>query len=190
LRSARAAGRGAARLTRRRRVLACASLHSPANPRALLRSARAAHKWNGIIISEASAHDGTRAAIERSFDVRSAFEHAVELNPEDPTARHLLGLWHYEVASIGWLAKKAASALFAKPPSSSYHVALELLLAAEELSPSFYKKNQLLIAKAQLKLGEKAEARRWLASALQLPCANADDEAAHAEALALARTLG
>ncbi|KAG8462448.1 hypothetical protein KFE25_010273 [Diacronema lutheri] len=149
----------------------------------------AAHKWAGIVISEASSLEGTKAAIERSVDVRAHFERAVELCPDDPTSRHLLGLWHFEIASIGWLQKKAASALFAEPPSSTHDVALELLLAAEALRPGFYKKNRLLIAKAQLKLGERAEARRWLGLALEMPSANADDEAAHAEALALARTL-
>lgn len=149
----------------------------------------AAHKWKGIIVSAASSLEGTKAAIERSVDVRAHFEKAVELNPNDPTSRHLLGLWHYEIASIGWLQKQAAKALFAEPPSSSHDAALELLLAAEALQPGFYKKNRLLIAKAQLKLGEKGEARRWLDAAIALPVANADDEAAHAEALALARTL-
>lgn len=150
---------------------------------------RAAHKWLGIVISEASALDGTKAAIERSVDVRAHFERAVELNPHDATSRHLLGLWHYEIASIGWWQKKAAAALFAEPPSSTHEVALELLLAAEQLSPGWYKKNRLVLAKTHLKLADKDEARNWLAAALELPSNNADDKAAHAEALALWRTL-
>ncbi|KAJ1622393.1 hypothetical protein T492DRAFT_846336 [Pavlovales sp. CCMP2436] len=145
------------------------------SPRAIstIRTDRVSHKWAGIVISEASSLESTKAAIERSVDVRKHFEQAVLLNPADPTSRHLLGLWHYEIANIGWVAKKIAAAIWAEPPSSSFDSALELLLAAEELDPGFYIKNQLMLAKAHFKLGSKAEARK----------------AAQAEAVALARTL-
>ena len=183
------ARRGAVRWRRAPCVCSRSAAPHPRRTRRRVAARPSAHKWAGIVISEASSLEGTKAAIERSVDVRAHFERAVELCPDDPTSRHLLGLWHFEIASIGWLQKKAASALFAEPPSSTHDVALELLLAAEALRPGFYKKNRLLIAKAQLKLGERAEARRWLGLALEMPSANADDEAAHAEALALARTL-
>jgi hypothetical protein len=118
--------------------------------RALLRARRRpAHKWLGIAISARASLDGIKATIERSLDVRRAFERAMALDGRDATSAHLLGLWHFEVASVGWLAKRTAAALFAQPPESSYGAALELLLAAEALQPGFYKKNRLLIGKTQ-----------------------------------------
>jgi len=143
----------------------------------------AARKWAGIVVSEASGLEGTKASIQQSFVVRAHFEAAVDLNPRDPTSRHLLGLWHYEVASISWATAKVAAALFSTPPSSTYDEALRHLLAAEEIQPGFYKKNQLLIAKALVRKGNTDEACRWLDAAAALPVLNADDEAAHAEVL-------
>lgn len=154
-----------------------------------LASPRAAHKWCGILVSETSGFEGTKASIQSSFTVRDHFARAAELNAHDPTSRHLLGLWHFEVASIGWATARIAATLFSTPPSSTYDEALVHLLAAEEIEPGFYKKNQLLIAKAKLKLGDKPGAREWLARAVALDVANADDEAAHAEAAALLKSV-
>jgi len=149
----------------------------------------AAHKWCGILVSETSAFEGTKASIQRSFAVRDHFIRAAELNPRDPTSRHLLGLWHYEVASIGWATARIAATLFSTPPSSTYAEALTHLLAAESIEPGFYKKNQLLIAKAKLKLGDREGARSWLTSTLALEVTSVDDEEAHAEAVAVLKSL-
>mmetsp|Transcript_19980 Transcript_19980/g.59005 ORF Transcript_19980/g.59005 Transcript_19980/m.59005 type:complete len:173 (-) Transcript_19980:79-597(-) len=150
----------------------------------------AVHKWCGIIISEASGLQGTKASIEQSFVVRGHFQRAVELNPRDPTSHHLLGLWHFEVASISWATAKVAAALFSTPPTSTFAEALRHLREAEAIDPGFYKKNQLLIAKCLLKLGgQRDEARKWLLSARDIVAANADDDAAHKEVLSLLKSL-
>ena len=36
------------------------------------------------------------------FSSQEHFAKAVELNPRDPTSRHLLGVWFFEVASLSW----------------------------------------------------------------------------------------
>lgn len=43
---------------------------------------------------------GTSEKIKNSFVVREHFERATELSPNDATARHLLGLWCFEVAKV------------------------------------------------------------------------------------------
>ena len=40
-----------------------------------------------------------QATITKSFVVKEHFTRAAELNPQDPTSRHLLGVWYYEVPS-------------------------------------------------------------------------------------------
>jgi hypothetical protein len=45
---------------------------------------------------------------------------ALELDPSDQTPPFLLGLWSYEVASIGWMTRKLAATFFAEPPTATY----------------------------------------------------------------------
>mmetsp|Transcript_12729 Transcript_12729/g.42776 ORF Transcript_12729/g.42776 Transcript_12729/m.42776 type:complete len:169 (-) Transcript_12729:244-750(-) len=148
-----------------------------------------AHKWYAIALSITSAYDGVRAAIEQSFTVREHFEEAVRLAPADATSRHLLGLWFYEVAGLSWATRKVAAALFATPPTGSHAEALAHFEAAEALSPGFYLKNQLCLAKCSLALKDKPAARRWLASAAAMAPKSADDEASLAEAKKLLASL-
>ena len=51
------------------------------------------------------------------------------------------------MASLSWLEKKAAAALFATPPESSYEEALQYFMKSEELNPGTWKANMLMIAK-------------------------------------------
>lgn len=44
----------------------------------------------------------------------------------DQTLNHLLGRWCFAVASISWMERKLASAIFASPPESSYDEALRV----------------------------------------------------------------
>lgn len=128
----------------------------------------AAHKWYAISLSTTSGYEGTKATITSSVVVKSHFQRAVDLNPKDATSRHLLGLWYYEVASLSWATRKLAGAIFASPPTATYDEALAHLEAAENLSPGFYIKNRLLLAKANLGKGSRAAAGEWARKALQL----------------------
>ena len=67
---------------------------------ALRPSCGQAHKWHAILLLEVGQFEGTTATIKNSFVVREHFERAVELSPTDATARHLLGLWCFEVAKV------------------------------------------------------------------------------------------
>jgi hypothetical protein len=57
-----------------------------------------------------------------------------------------LGQWCLAFADLSWFEKKAAAALFGKPPSATYDDALQHFLAAEKISPGFWKKNTFLVA--------------------------------------------
>jgi len=137
----------------------------------------AAHKWYAILLSQSGSFGSTSDKIKNSFAVREHFELATRHSPDDATARHLLGLWCFEVAKLSWIEQKAAAALFAAPPKATFDEAVGHLLAAEKMDPGFYPKNQLLLAQAYAKLGRKEEAKEWLASCLaSTPRSPEDDE--------------
>ncbi|XP_010780308.1 regulator of microtubule dynamics protein 3 [Notothenia coriiceps] len=95
---------------------------------------------------------------------------------------YLLGRWCYEVATLDWLEKKAAAALYQTPPTSTLHDALENFLKAEELSPGFSKTVRLYIAKCHKELGNISDATNWTQLALKMTTNSNDDETSKLEA--------
>jgi tetratricopeptide (TPR) repeat protein len=142
----------------------------------------ATHKWYAITLSELGAFLGTGEKIKNSFAVREHFDRAAELSPEDATSRHLLGVWCFEVAKLSWFEQKAAAAIFASPPRSTFEEALTHFELAEKTEPDFYPKNKLLMAQAHARLGRKEEAQHWLQSCLRSTPKTPEDEQTLAEA--------
>ena len=85
----------------------------PQSPYEGLPPSSQAHKWYAICLSFTSAFDGTKSAIEKSVVVKAHFERSAALAPDNATARHLLGMWAFEVANLSWAKRKVAAALFA-----------------------------------------------------------------------------
>jgi len=141
-----------------------------------------AHKWHAILLTEVGELEGTTASIKNSFLVRRHFEKAVALAPDDATARHLLGLWCFEVANLSWMQKKAAAAFFATPPTATFEEALGHFEAAERTEPGFYPKNLLFLAKVHAKLGHKLEAADFRRQCLAAQTKTPEDEETHKQA--------
>ena len=118
-------------------------------------------------------------SIKNSFVVREHFEMACSLSLTDATARHLLGLWCYEVAKLSWFEQKC---FFASPPKSSFEEALTHFERAEQMEPGFYPKNLLLLANTCAKLGRTTEAKAWLEKCLAAKQVTPEDEETVAEA--------
>ena len=65
--------------------------------KAHLRSSPAVYRWSGIILSDLSALQGTKASIEAAFAMRDDWAAAVTLDPSDASAHHLLGRWAFKI---------------------------------------------------------------------------------------------
>jgi tetratricopeptide (TPR) repeat protein len=146
-------------------------------------------RWSGIILSEVGQYAGTTEYIKNAFVIRDDWEQATHIDPNDASALHLLGRWHYDVASMGWITRKAAAAFFAEPPTATYQEAKEFFERAESISPGFWKSNQVMLAQTEKQLGNKAEAIKWAASALNIPVRSTDDAKAHEDATKLLMSL-
>ncbi|RYZ54531.1 MAG: hypothetical protein EOP49_04940 [Sphingobacteriales bacterium] len=145
----------------------------------------AIYRWSGIILSAAGAFQGTTEYIKNAFVVRDDWEQATFINSYDATAVHLLGRWHFDVANMSWLTRKAASTFFAEPPSATFAEALEYFMRAESLNPGFWKANQYMLAQTHAKMGNKEEAVKWALSAIRLPVLSEEDAKTHAEVEAM-----
>ena len=147
------------------------------------------YRWSGIILSAQGQFMSTSDYIKNAFDIRDDFAHAVQVNPSDASAHHLLGRWHYDVASSSWLTRQAAALFFATPPSSTFEAALAEYELAERISPGFWKANALGLARSSHALGRREDALRWLRASLKVPIKSIDDENAHADSEALWKSI-
>ncbi|XP_007461783.1 PREDICTED: regulator of microtubule dynamics protein 1 isoform X1 [Lipotes vexillifer] len=148
-------------------------------------SSFAAHKWYAICISDVGDYEGIRAKIANAYMIKEHFEKAIELNPKDATAIHLMGIWCYTFAEMPWYQRRIAEMLFATPPSSTYEEALGYFHRAEQVDPNFYSKNLLLLGKTYLKLHNKKLAAFWLTKAKDYPAHTEEDKQIQTEAAQL-----
>ncbi|XP_065919754.1 regulator of microtubule dynamics protein 1-like [Dysidea avara] len=134
-----------------------------------------AHKWFAILTGATVLHKGIQERIAGGFEFKEHIDRAIQLKADEPNSYHLLGRWQFEVAGLSWLERKAASALFASPPSSTYEEALDSFNKAEELKPKGWKSNLLWIAKCHLKLQAQDVAVEWLIKAWHLENSTPED---------------
>jgi len=133
------------------------------------------HKWYGIMLSQTGDYIGTKKKIEDSPEMKKHFEKAIELNPNDATSRHLVGMWCFSFADLAWYERKIAAVVFGSPPESTYEEALGHFEKAESLSPSFYSTNQLMLGVVNMKLGKKEEAKTWFNKLLEFKAIKEED---------------
>jgi len=139
-------------------------------------SVGACHKWYGIMLSQTGDFIGKKKKIEDSPAMKKHFEKAAELDPKDPTARHLIGMWCFSFADLAWYERKIAAVVFGSPPESTYEEALGHFEKAEELSPSFYSTNQFMLGLVNMKMGKKEEAKKWFQTLLDFKVIKEDDK--------------
>ncbi|MGH8048458.1 MAG: hypothetical protein ACREKL_14545 [Chthoniobacterales bacterium] len=119
-----------------------------------------------------------RPAKERMQDSRLILQEAqkaVELDPKDDLAWHILGRWNYEVANLSGPVKFLAETLYGKLPPASDEKALECFQKAVALNPKRLL-NQVELGRTLAALDRKDEARAVLKKALEMPSREKDDE--------------
>jgi len=81
---------------------------------------------------------GARERIAASRTVRYYAGRAIKLDSTNAAAWHVLGLWHYEVANLGFFERLAANTLFGGVPENAVNEkAIEALKRAADLEPRY-----------------------------------------------------
>jgi len=148
------------------------------------------YKWSSILLDATSRLEGIKERIIQSEKVKQLMERAVELNPNDPTCYHVLGVWCFTCADLPWVQRKVAAAIFSDPPTSTFEEALKFFEKAEEITPGWYRPNQLMLGKTYSKLNNKEKAIEFLTKCRDAPIKDEDDRESHKEAVDLLKSMG
>lgn len=133
-------------------------------------------------------YSDTRTKIKYSRLVKEEAERALALGPDYAWAHHVLGRWHYEVATLGPATRLVVRFIYGGLPEASTAEAVKRLSRAVELEPGELA-HQLELGFALASNGQKEEARAQFEKALALPSREKHDESAKARARAAVAKL-
>ena len=103
------------------------------------------HYWIGITLQGVADFEGTKFLLTNLPYIRSCFERAHELCPEDGMSLYCLGAYCFGLADMSWVTRNLAAAIYATPPSATFEEAYEYYQKAEAAEPGFWSKNPLQV---------------------------------------------
>ncbi len=143
-------------------------------------SARANH-WYAVLMGQVGMLEGTRQKITNSYAVRKYALRAIELDPNYDGTYHVMGRWHYELASLNWFEKKIAALVYGKLPEGSFAEAESYFHKAMKAKPD-ETRHYLWLGKTLMEEDKDSEARLILQDALALPPVSDSDRRLQKEA--------
>lgn len=130
-----------------------------------------------ICYGKLATYADTRPKLEYSRQAKDFAERALVLDPAYDYAYHVLGRWHYEVASLGFAIRAVVRIIYGGLPKASTAEAVRLLTRATELSPQL-PSHRVELAFALLADGQREAAKKSFEQSLTMPKQEKyDDEA-------------
>jgi FimV-like protein len=131
---------------------------------------------------------GGRQKIEAVNDIHKYAEKAINLDPKNYKAFHVLGKWNYEVSSLNGMERTAARIFYGGLPPASISDAIRYYEISRSLNPDF-NLNYLELAKAYLHIHQKEQARILLNHLMGMPLHLEDDGRVREEGQKLLQNL-
>lgn len=125
--------------------------------------------------------------VKAAKEIKTHVEIALQSNPANFKAWHILGKWHYEVSNLNMFEKAALKLLFGGMPPSSLTEAIHAYKKAQQFAPLFML-NYLELAKAQHRNGDKKEALKHLYKVIEMKEYTEDDVLVKREAMDLLKS--
>ncbi len=136
-----------------------------------------------ICYGKLGALSDTRTKIEYSRLVKSSAEQALALDPAYDYAHHVLGRWHYEVATLGVATRFIVRLVYGSLPDASTAEAVRFLQRAAELAPHL-PSHRVELGFALLANQQRDAAKLTFEQALTMPQREKYDEEARRRARA------
>ncbi len=134
------------------------------------------HLYLSIALGRVALDAGAKERIRLSKEIKAEVDKALELDPNDDIAWHVLGRWHRKLATLNWIERNFANMfLGGVPKEASVEKAAECFKKAIELNPGHIN-HHLELAITYEKLGKKDLAIEEYKKVLELPKKDADDD--------------
>ncbi len=119
------------------------------------------HAYLAVAVGKLALFEGGKRKVELSKEVKAEAEKALQCNPDDDVALHVLAIWNREMVELGWFLKSFAQILYGKFPPASLDAAIADLRRATELQPK--------VIPHHVELGITfASAKRWAEAKAEL----------------------
>jgi len=117
---------------------------------------------------------GSKDQVDASPRIKASVDRALQLDPKNDTAWHVLGRWNRVLANVNVLKRVLAKAMYGDLPVTTNEAAEKCLLKAIELNP-----NRLMhyieLGRIYAQMGRKDRAREYLQKGLAMPNKEKDD---------------
>jgi tetratricopeptide (TPR) repeat protein len=165
------------------RALEYANRAVAANPRSAKAQLAAAVCYGRLI-----PFGDTKTKVTYSRLIKQHAETALQLDPTDSYAYHILGAWNFELAKLSPFMRSAAKLIYGELPSASNEAAVQYLREAVSRAPERVS-HRVELGRAYAALGNANEARSELQAALGLPNREKDDPESKRRAVETLRQL-
>ena len=118
--------------------------------------------------------EGGDERIKAVREIRTNAEKALKIDPKHGRAWHVMGKWHYEVSNLNVVEKAALKIIYGGLPKASLKESIAAYEKAKSYEPVFAL-NNLELAKAYHRDGQKAKAISLLQSLPSIPPKTEDD---------------
>ncbi|MES3630372.1 MAG: hypothetical protein PPP56_09425 [Longimonas sp.] len=132
-----------------------------------------AHLTKAVAAGRTALVAGTRERVELSRTVYSFANRAIELDPQNDLAYHVRGRWAYEVAGLGFVARRIVQIVYGGLPSASYADAAADYQQAIDLEERVVHRFEL--GRTYIEMDRPDSARAQLQRVLDLPIGDVAD---------------
>ncbi len=133
------------------------------------------HLYLSVALGRVALDASPKERIRMSKEIKAEVDKALQLDPNDDIAWHVLARWHRKLSTLSWIEKKFANLfLGGVPKEASIEKAVEAFQKAIELNPDHIN-HHLQLAITYEKMGEKEKAIAEYKKVLELPVKDADD---------------
>ncbi len=116
----------------------------------------------------------TKEQVAASPRIKSSAEKAIQLNPRNDLAWHILGRWHRVIADISPVKRALAPLIYGRLPKGTNEEAVKALQKALAINPRRLM-HHIELGRAYAQMGRTADAKRHFSKGLSMPTVEKDD---------------
>lgn len=130
----------------------------------------------------------SKEQLQSSKLIKQGAERAIQLDPRNDLAWHILGRWHRNIAEISGVKRTLAALIYEKLPEATHDDAVKCFVKAIQINPNRVI-HYIELGRTYALMGKVVEARSFLTKGLKMPSLEKDDEESKAAGRSLLANL-